>query len=114
AGRRVLEVGLGYGTLGQKIVEAGAIYTGLDIAAGPVRMMQHRLSLQDLPGSVQQGSVLACPFPDESFDCVVSIGCFHHTGNARRALDETWRVLRPGGQAHLMVYNQFSLRQWLK
>jgi ubiquinone/menaquinone biosynthesis C-methylase UbiE len=112
AGQRVLEVGLGYGTLGQRIAESKAIYTGLDIAAGPVRMMKHRLALQGLPGSAREGSVLECPFPDESFDCVVAIGCFHHTGNVQRALDETWRVIRPGGKAYIMVYNKFSLRQW--
>ena len=110
---RVLEVGLGYGTLGQKIIEAGADYTGLDIATGPVRMMKHRLLLQNLPGSAQQGSVLDCPFPEASFDCVVSVGCIHHTGNAQRAIDELWRVLRPGGRAYVMVYNKFSVRQWL-
>jgi SAM-dependent methyltransferase len=114
AGKAVLEVGLGYGTLGQKIAEQGTLYSGLDIAEGPVRMMNNRLALQGLPGGARQGSVLQCPFPDASFDHVVAIGCFHHTGSVQCALDETWRVLRPGGQAHVMVYNKYSLRQWLK
>ncbi len=56
--------------------------------------------------------MLECPFPAERFDCVVSIGCFHHTGDTQRCIDETWRVLRPGGHAYLMLYNRFSLRQW--
>jgi len=111
-GRDVLEIGLGYGTLSQKIAEAGARYSGLDIAAGPVEMVNARLAQRGLPGRAVQGSMLECPFPDESFDCVVSIGCFHHTGDAQRCMDETWRVLRPGGHAYLMVYNRFSLRQW--
>ena len=34
--KRALEIGLGYGSLSQKMAEAGAGYTGLDIAAGPV------------------------------------------------------------------------------
>lgn len=114
AGKRVLDIGLGYGTLGQKIAESGALYTGLDIATGPVNMMNHRLRMKSLPGEAIQGSMLDCPLPDESQDCVVSIGCFHHTGNVQRCFDETWRVLRPGGKAYLMVYNQFSYRQWLK
>ncbi|MCZ7562520.1 MAG: class I SAM-dependent methyltransferase [Burkholderiales bacterium] len=114
AGKRVLEVGLGYGTLGQKIVEAGAIYTGLDIARGPVAMLNNRLRLQGLPGDAMQGSMLGCPLADESVDVVVSIGCFHHTGSVERCIDETWRVLKPGGRAYFMVYNAFSYRQWLK
>src|SRR4051812_1238283 len=38
AEKDVLEVGLGYGTVSQKIAASGARYTGLDIAAGPVAM----------------------------------------------------------------------------
>lgn len=108
----VLEIGLGYGTLSQKIAEAGARYQGLDIAAGPVEMVNSRMRQHRLTGKAVQGSMLQCPFPDQSFDCVVSIGCFHHTGNAQRCIDETFRVLRPGGHAYLMLYNRFSLRQW--
>lgn len=113
-GKRVLDIGLGYGTLGQKIADEGAIYTGLDIAKGPVDMLNHRLKLQGLPGKAIQGSMLNCPLEDSSVDCVVSIGCFHHTGNIARCIDETWRVLVPGGCAYIMVYNRFSYRQWIK
>jgi SAM-dependent methyltransferase len=109
---RVLEAGLGYGTLGQRIAEHAADYLGLDIAAGPVKMMSERLRMRGLRGKATQGSMLNCPVADASFDAVVSIGCFHHTGDTQRCLDETWRVLRPGGWAYLMVYNRFSLRQW--
>ncbi len=114
SGRKVLEIGLGYGTLGQKIVEQGAEYAGLDIAEGPVRMMKHRLSLQKLPGVALQGSILQSPFADGEFDAVVSIGCFHHTGSVETCIRETFRLLKPGGMACLMLYNRFSLRQWLK
>jgi SAM-dependent methyltransferase len=114
AGRQVLEVGLGYGTLGQKIIEAGARYTGLDIAPNAVRMMNARMEIQGLAGTAQLGSALHMPFSSESFDFVVSIGCMHHTGNVQRCCDETWRVLRPEGIAILMVYNKFSFRQWTR
>jgi SAM-dependent methyltransferase len=111
-GRDVLEIGLGYGTLSQQIAAAGARYTGLDIAKGPVDMVNSRMRQMRSDGKAVQGSMLTCPFPDQSFDCVVSIGCFHHTGDTQRCIDETWRVLRPGGHAYLMLYNRFSLRQW--
>ena len=83
AGRRVLDVGLGYGTVAEFLARAGADYHGLDIASGPVEMARHRLA--GIPGArpeqVQQGSVLELPFPEDSFDRVVSIGCLHHTGD---------------------------------
>lgn len=113
-GKRVLEVGLGYGTLGQSIIEAGADYMGLDVAHGPVAMLNHRVQMQGLSGRAIEGSMLNCPLANESVDIVVSVGCFHHTGSIARCIEETWRVLRPGGKAYFMVYNLFSYRQWLK
>ena len=111
-GKDVLEVGLGYGTVAQLLAAHARRYAGLDIAAGPVGLVNRRMSLFNLPGSAQQGSVLEAPFEDASFDAVVTIGCLHHTGNLLRALDEVYRVLRPGGWALVMVYNAFSYRRW--
>src|SRR5206468_2114242 len=65
------------------------------------------------PGQVQQGSVLELPFPDASFDRVVSIGCLHHTGDLGRAVAEVRRVLTPRGELLLMVYNRHSARRVL-
>ena len=69
-------------------------------------MMEHRIGLLGVGrGSATQGSALDIPHPDGSFDVVVSIGCLHHTGNLAGAIDEVHRVLRPGGEAMVMVYN---------
>lgn len=112
AGKRVLEVGLGYGTVSQRLAEAGARYHGLDIAGGPVAMAHHRLRQARLDGEVRQGSILECPWPDAFFDHVVAIGCYHHTGDVARAIAETHRVLRPGGGATIMLYYAYSYRRW--
>jgi SAM-dependent methyltransferase len=114
AEQTVLEVGLGYGTLGQRIAQSGAFYLGLDLAPGPVAMMNHRLRIHGLRGQAIRGSILDCPVRAGSVDRVVSIGCFHHTGDAGRCIEETHRVLKPGGTATLMVYNRFSYRQWMR
>jgi len=114
AGHRVLEVGLGYGSLGEALARRGADYYGLDIAAGPVRMMQHRLEMlgQGAPDQVRQGSALAMPYADATFDFVYAIGVLHHTGDLRTSIGEVWRVLVPGGRAVVMVYHAGSWRQW--
>ena len=114
AGQTVLEIGLGYGTLGQILAENAVWYQGLDVAYGPVKMMNHRLLMHGLTGRAVQGSALEMPFSNESFDHVVSIGCFHHTGDAPRCVHETYRLLKPGGRAVIMLYNQFSYRLWLQ
>ena len=112
AGKDVLEVGLGYGTVSQLLAGRAKSYVGLDIAAGPVAMVNRRMSLFNLTGTAQQGSILEAPFADGSFDVVVTIGCLHHTGDLQRALDHVHRVLRPGGWALVMIYNAFSYRRW--
>lgn len=110
----VLEVGLGYGTVSQLLAKSSVQYTGLDIAAGPVEIVNHRINMEKLNGKAYQGSMLNCNFPNESFDRVYSIGCFHHTGNMQKCVDETYRVLKPGGKAIIMVYNSFSYYRWIR
>lgn len=112
AGRDVLEIGLGYGSVSQRIALV-ANFTGLDIAAGPINWTNHRMRLFGLNGSVKQGSILDAPFEQSSFDAVISIGCLHHTGNIARALDEVHRVLRPGGRVTIMVYNACNYLRWI-
>jgi SAM-dependent methyltransferase len=114
SGERLLEIGLGYGTVGQLLAERGLDYHGLDISPGPVGMMVHRLEMLGIANAseqVKQGSALSIPHPDESFDVVVSIGCLHHTGDLAGAIREVGRVLRPGGEAMVMVYNRHSFRR---
>jgi SAM-dependent methyltransferase len=112
--RRVLEIGLGYGTLSQQLLAAGGRYTGIDIARGPAAMVNHRSRLLGGAPCAVRGSVLALPVADQSIDCLVSIGCFHHTGSVAQSIRETHRVLKPGGVAVVMVYNQFSYRHWMR
>jgi ubiquinone/menaquinone biosynthesis C-methylase UbiE len=112
-GRKVLEIGLGFGTMSQLLAERGAEVHGLDIAAGPVAMVSDRLERLGLDpaGRVVQGSALDIPFPSDTFDYVFTIGCLHHTGDVPRSVAEVHRVLAPGGTAVVMLYNKHSYRQ---
>jgi SAM-dependent methyltransferase len=112
-GRDTLEIGLGFGTVGQLLAARGARYHGADIAAEPVAMMQDRLRWLGKPAdeSVVQATALELPWDAESFDLLVSIGCLHHTGDLPGAVGEVHRVLRPGGTALVMLYNAHSLRR---
>ena len=113
AGARVLEIGLGFGTLSGQLISRGAVFHGVDIAAGPVEMARHRLRLagQEPDGRVVEGSALALPHPDGTFDFVYSIGCLHHTGDLPRSISEVRRVLKPGGKAIVMLYHRHSARR---
>jgi len=57
------------------------------------------------------------PFADETFDAAVSVAAYHHIkGRAERqaALNELRRVLRPGAEAFITVWNRWQPRFWFK
>lgn len=112
AGKAVLEIGLGYGTMATQLMERDALYHGLDIAEGPVEMARYRAELARRDADIRQGSILDCPFDDARFDHIVSIGCLHHTGDLAGAIETVHRHLKPGGGATIMVYHGRSYRQW--
>jgi len=110
--QKVLEIGLGYGTIGQAIATRGAEYHGVDISPGPVGMMRKRLTWLGRPDElIVQASALELPYADATFDHVYSIGCLHHTGDLPKSVNEVYRVLRPGGRAVVMLYNRRSFRR---
>ena len=49
------------------------------------------------------------PFADETFDVVYSYGVMHHSPDTAQCLQEAWRVLKPGGEARIMLYHHPSL-----
>jgi len=112
-GKRVLEIGLGYGSLGQLLVQTGCEYYGVDIAENSAALMQQRLkTVGKDPMHVQIGSALDVCYRDETFDYVYSIGCLHHAGELSRAVAEVHRVLKPSGKAIVMLYNRHAFRRW--
>src|SRR5207302_1462077 len=66
-------------------------------------------------GQVGQFALADCqdlPFAAESFDVAYSNGVLHHTPDTARAVRELHRVLRPGGQARVMLYHRGSFAYW--
>jgi ubiquinone/menaquinone biosynthesis C-methylase UbiE len=113
AGLRVLDVGCGQGIDLHEYAAAGARVTGLDLAPRHVELARAHLAVDGLDGQVVEGDAEALPFPDASFDRVSSNGVLHHTPDIEAALREIVRVLRPGGEARIIVYNKHSFHYWL-
>jgi len=60
---------------------------------------------------------LALPFADHTFDWAISVAAYHHIkGRTERegAFRELRRVLRPGGEAYLTVWNRGQPRFWFR
>ena len=109
-GRKVLEIGLGLGADAEQIIRRGGRWTGIDLTAESVDRVKTRMDVRNLPyDEIRQGSVLELPFGDNSFDVVFSHGVLHHVPDILRAQREIARVLRPSGEAVVMLYARYSL-----
>jgi len=108
--KKVLEIGLGFGTVGQKLFLKSERYIGLDYASKPVELMNYRIKMrgQRKKAYATHGDARNLPFKDNEFDMVVSIGCLHHTGNIQKSISEVYRVLNKNGKAIIMLYNKHS------
>ncbi len=108
AGKRVLEIGVGMGADFVRWVRAGAVATGIDLTERAVTLTRHRLEQEGLKADVRVADAEALPFADGQFDIVYSWGVLHHTPNPEQALNEAQRVLAPGGELRVMLYNRHS------
>jgi ubiquinone/menaquinone biosynthesis C-methylase UbiE len=88
----ILEIGLGFGTVGQYMFNRCTNYTGVDFAQGPVGMMNQRIEYccKKATAIAVRGDARNLEFEDETFDYVISIGCLHHTGDLKKSIDEVY------------------------
>ncbi len=107
-GLRVLEIGVGMGADHERFAAAGAELTGVDLTQRAIEHARSRLALRGLSSSLSVCSAERLDFADNSFDLVYSWGVLHVTPNTQRAVDEVFRVLKPGGEAKVMIYHKHS------
>jgi SAM-dependent methyltransferase len=112
AGARLLEVGCGMGTDLLQFARGGASVTGVDLTPRSIQISQQHFALYGASGSFAISDAEHLPFANESFDAVYSNGVLHHTPDTACAVREAYRVLRPNGQARVMLYHRGSLGYW--
>ncbi len=108
-GREVLEVGCGQGGMAQLWAERGAKLTAVDLNEDAVQQTRRRFELFGLTGRIQQSDAAQLSFADHSFDYAYSWGVLHHSPDLAHSVGELMRVLRPGGEFGVMLYNRRSL-----
>ena len=108
ADKRLLEVGCGLGIDLRQFALGGARVVGLDLSANSVALARQHFRTFDTDGQFVNSDSELLPFADKSFDVVYSFGVLHHTPDTQAAIDDCWRVLKPGGRFIVMLYNRRS------
>jgi len=112
--KKVLEIGTGNGADAAMFAMNGAIYTGVDLTEAALEATRKHFAVLRLTGRFQRENAETLSFPSETFDWVYSHGVLHHTPNPQRAIDEVWRVLKPGGKAIIMLYHKHSFNYFVR
>jgi ubiquinone/menaquinone biosynthesis C-methylase UbiE len=96
----VLEIGSGSGAMAGELLERfpDVRLTATDYDDSMVEAARDRLREFGDRVEVQQADAAQLPFPDETFDVVVSFIMLHHVIDWEKAIAEAVRVLRPGGR----------------
>jgi ubiquinone/menaquinone biosynthesis C-methylase UbiE len=99
-----LEVGAGAGYNAETLLDRFPTWRLLatDYDEDMVSLAKVRLDRFGARARAEQADATDLPYPDGSFDLVVSLGVWHHVGSWERALAECARVLRPRGRLLLV------------
>jgi len=100
-GSRVLEVAPGPGYLAIEIAKSGREVAALDISRSFVRIARENANKAGVTVDVRHGNASEMPFADISFDFVVCMAAFKNFADPLGALNEIYRVLKPGGHASI-------------
>jgi ubiquinone/menaquinone biosynthesis C-methylase UbiE len=99
-GTHVLEVAPGPGYFAIELAKLGGYrVTGLDISHTFVEIAGRNAKQAGVDVDFQQGNAASMPFQSKSFDFLLCRAAFKNFTQPVRALEEMYRVLKPGGLA---------------
>jgi len=110
AGQHVLDLGCGTGTLAimAKQVQPNAEVFGLDADPDMLKVAKYKSAQLKAPAKFDIGFTNKLPYPDASFDRILSSIMIHHLKTPDKVItaQEIYRVLKPGGQLHIIDFGR--------
>jgi ubiquinone/menaquinone biosynthesis C-methylase UbiE len=110
ASHSVLDLGCGTGTLAIMVKQAypATDVVGLDADPDMLKVASYKSRQLNAPVKFDMGFTNRLPYPDASFDRVLSSIMIHHlkTPDKKETAREVFRVLKPGGQLHILDFGK--------
>jgi len=113
---KLLNLGCAHGPDFLPFIHSLELY-GVDFSAQMLNFARKYSRKFNFAVDLSLADVSSLPYPDETFDWVISVATYHHIEGEqkkRAALDELRRVLKPGGEAFITVWNHWQPRFWFK
>lgn len=110
-GKSVLEIGCGIGLDSYQLAKHGMHLTAIDLTEIAINIVKARFQANNLSARFDVGDATKLQYADDTFDYVYSFGVLHHATDTEKTIREVFRVLKPGGEAKIMLYNRHSLNE---
>jgi tRNA (uracil-5-)-methyltransferase TRM9 len=113
---RLLNVGSGHGADFLPFKDNFEL-DGVDFSVEMIRLARRYSHKFAFPVDLQMADVSCLPFRNNAFDWAISVATYHHIQGREaqlNALKELCRVLKPGGEAFVTVWNRCQSRFWFK
>ena len=98
AGQKVLDVATGSGNAALSAARRGCEATGIDYVPALIDRARERAVAERVPARFEVGDCEEIPFPDNTFDAVLSVYGSMFAPDTEKAAQELVRVCKPGGK----------------
>jgi SAM-dependent methyltransferase len=112
---RLLNLGCAHGPDFLPFAEGFNLH-GVDFSGEMLRQGQKYARKFSFSPGLVIADVARLPFAEETFDWALSVATYHHLrrDGTAIALGELHRVLKPGGEAFITVWNRWQSRFWMR
>jgi len=111
---KLLNIGCAHGPDFLPFMRGFNLY-GVDFSAEMLKFARKYSQKFNFAVNLSLADVRHLPYSDATFDWAISVATYHHvkgTDERQAALNELRRILKPGGEAFITVWNRWQPRFW--
>ena len=113
---KLLNVGCAHGPDFPPFKESFELY-GVDYSSEILKLAQKYADKYQFKVDLKEADARNLPYADDFFDFAIAVAVYHHIEDKdgrTQALKELYRVLKPGGEAFITVWNRWQPHHWLQ